>query len=99
MGRFPRRYRHYRLGINPRGDIVGSYCDGLPCGASLNTNHGFLLNEGDFASFDFPGARFTRAFSINPRGDIAGTYQDFNGRKHGFLIRRDKDEVGDGNND
>ena len=76
----------FAFGINPRGDIVGSYCEALPCGISIIRNHGFLLRKGEFASFDLPGAQTTRAFAINPRGDIAGTYRDTRGKNHAFLI-------------
>jgi hypothetical protein len=77
----------FLLGINPRGDIVGSYCTALPCSISLIRNHGFLLSKGQFVTFDFPGAQYTRAFAINPRGDIAGAYRETNGRTHAFLIK------------
>ena len=51
------------LGINPNGDIVGSYFAGF-------TNHGFLLHRGAFTTIDVPGALSTQAFGINPQGDM-----------------------------
>ena len=86
--------------INPRGDIVGTYCAAGPC--SVTQLHGFLLSkakskdesdkdkstdDSKFTSFDFPGAIGTLGTGINPRGDIVGIYFDKNGRRHGFLLR------------
>lgn len=83
-------------GINPRGDIVGGYCDAAPCRVDNGSVHGFLLSEGEFTSIDFPGATWTAAFGINARGDIAGAYTDISGQVHGFLLnRRERDEDDD----
>lgn len=59
-------------GINPGGDIVGSYTDGN------NKSHGFLLRDGQFSTIDvdFPWAAFTLgAYGISPGGDIVGRYR------------------------
>src|SRR5687767_13538581 len=55
------------FGINPQGDIVGSYTD-------VTGTHGYLLRDGEFTSIDYPGAAITEAWGINPRGDIVGNY-------------------------
>ncbi len=62
-------------GINPAGDIVGSYTD------ALGHSHGFLLSKGQFTTIDVPGELAgvggtlpTGAAGINPAGDIVGTY-------------------------
>jgi hypothetical protein len=62
-------------GINPAGDIVGSYVD------AGHNQHGFLLSMGQFTSIDVPGALMgvdgtlpTGAGAINPSGEIIGTY-------------------------
>ena len=57
-------------GINARGDIVGSYND------AANVQHGFLLQDGNFTTIDFPlvGVRATIANGINPQGEIVGQY-------------------------
>ena len=55
-------------GINPRGDIVGSYVD------ANRRAHGYLLRDGVFTTIDFPGAAGTEARGIGPSGDIVGTY-------------------------
>jgi uncharacterized membrane protein len=87
--------------INPRGDIVGSYCESEPCSLP-EPMHGFLLsrdekrNGGEFTSIDLPGAIWTAAAGINARGDIVGTYIDQGGKTHGFLLSRgERDETAD----
>jgi uncharacterized membrane protein len=66
------------LGINARGQIVGSYAD-----VSF-TGHGYLLDKGTFTTIDVPGTQFTRALGINARGQIVGEYQDVT--VHGYLL-------------
>ena len=55
-------------GINPGGEIVGTYKD------AVNAQHGFLLSGGRFTAIDVPGAVATIAAGINPAGDIVGRY-------------------------
>ena len=57
-------------GINPGGDIVGSYTD------SAARQHGFLLQGGAYTTIDFPlaGVRGTIANGINAQGEIVGQY-------------------------
>lgn len=62
-------------GINPAGDIVGSYIDGV------GKQHGFLLSGGQFTTIDVPGEIAgvagtlpTSANGINPGGEIVGNY-------------------------
>jgi len=55
------------FGINPQGDIVGSYTAG-------GMTHGFLLQDREFTTIDYPGASSTEAWGINARGDIIGRY-------------------------
>ena len=55
-------------GINPGGDIVGTYTD------AVGGQHGFLLSGGQFTTFDVPNALSTSASGINPGGDIVGSY-------------------------
>jgi hypothetical protein len=63
-------------GINPAGDIVGSYTD------AVGMKHGFLLSRGQFTTIDVPGALAgvggflpTVATGISPSGDIVGDYR------------------------
>jgi probable HAF family extracellular repeat protein len=55
-------------GINPAGDIVGVFTDGV------GQQHGFLLSGGQFTTVDVPGAVGTSANGISPSGDIVGNY-------------------------
>lgn len=62
-------------GINPAGDIVGTYTD------AVGKQHGFLLRGADFQTIDVPGALAgvagtlpTVARGINPSGEIVGNY-------------------------
>jgi hypothetical protein len=69
------------FGINPQGDIVGSYTAG---GKTV----GFLLSDGAWTTIDYPGGTSSEAWGINARGDIIGRYT-LAGRAGtlGFLFR------------
>jgi hypothetical protein len=73
------------VSINPAGQIVGNYFD-----ASFVT-HGFLrAKDGNFTSFDAPGAGVaTFPAVITPQGLIVGTYLDANFASHIFLRAKD----------
>jgi uncharacterized membrane protein len=78
-------------GINPRGDIVGTYCETAPCTQANLATHGFLLSQGQFTKIDVPGFFAPAAFSVNARGDIVGgDCQDANCAlpARGFLLTR-----------
>src|SRR5688572_13406381 len=71
------------FGINPQGDVVGSYTEAGGRG---------MAQSFDFETIDVPCsscpngiARRTALGGINPRGDIVGVYTDAVGRQHGFL--------------
>ncbi|HET7151876.1 MAG TPA: hypothetical protein VFI60_10730 [Candidatus Acidoferrum sp.] len=62
-------------GINPAGEIVGTYTD------AVGKQHGFLLSGGQFTTIDVPGALVgvegtlsTVARGIGPSGDIVGQF-------------------------
>ena len=55
-------------GINPAGDIVGVFTDGV------GKQHGFLLSRGQFTTIDVPGAVSTSANGISPSGEVVGNY-------------------------
>lgn len=70
-------------GINPGGEIVGTYRD------MAGKQHGFLLSGGNFSSIDYPGAIATDARGINPGGDIVGSFTNAPGGPpniHGYLL-------------
>ena len=73
-------------GMNPRGDVVVTYCDSVGCPSS-SIVHGLLMKKREFTVLDFPGAVSTSPFSISPNGNIVGFYDDASGRRHGFLLR------------
>lgn len=74
------------FGINPQGDIVGSYTAG-------GRTRGFVLHNGTFTTIEvsLPGVTVTstEAWGINARGDIVGRYT-IAGRAGvlGFLLRK-----------
>ena len=64
------------FGINPAGDIVGTYID-------KTGQHGFLYRNGQFTTIDVPASLVggspgsslpTMARGINPQGDIVGSF-------------------------
>ena len=46
---------------------------------------GFLWQNGEFTTLNFPGAVSTGITSINDQGDLAGYYVDSNGNFNGFV--------------
>jgi uncharacterized membrane protein len=79
-------------GINSRGDIVSYYCATEPCSLDNDSEHGFLLSDGEFTTIDFPGGHAAAGFGINARGDIVGPYNDASGNGHGFLLNPEESE-------
>jgi len=69
------------LGINDKGQIVGTYVD------SNGVEHGFLYSNGIYTTLNDPlaGSKGTVAFGINDKGQIVGYYFDSNGVEHSFL--------------
>lgn len=70
------------MGINARGEIVGSYDD------ENGVTRGYLLRDGVFTTIDYPGAAMTEARGIGPNGEIVGTYRmpgEPRVNFHGFL--------------
>jgi hypothetical protein len=80
---FPGAVTTNAYGINPAGDIVGSYVD------VSHQEHGFVLRVGTFTPFDYPGSSWTQAWGITPQGDIVGQYGVSDVNYHGFLLRGD----------
>lgn len=70
-------------GINATGDMVGTY------GRYDNgfEGHGFLLKNGTFSYFDYPGGERTTTGGINDLGMIVGSVEFVaGGSNHGFLF-------------
>jgi uncharacterized membrane protein len=89
----PRGARGTRAwGVNPQGDVVGSYDD------IHKVRHGFLWHGGRFTTLDAPeaghgrpgplGPQGTTLYDINASGDITGRYIDSDHVAHAFLLRR-----------
>ena len=71
--------------INARGQIVGSY----RAVTGQGNRNGFLLTEGSFFSFAYPGATTTNPLGIAPNGQhIVGAYRGSDNKPHGFLMSR-----------
>jgi probable HAF family extracellular repeat protein len=70
------------LGINDRGQIVGTFRD------AEGVLRGFLLDQGVFTpiNVDVPGATRTEPTGINNRGQIVGNFTDAKGVRRGFLL-------------
>ena len=50
--------------------------------------HGFLLENGEFTTHDYPGAATTTVFGVNPRGDFVGDFNtDGKNLFHGYVCR------------
>ena len=68
--------------ISDTGVIVGRTIGTLP-----NTNvHGFVLMNGQFHDFDFPGANRTEIADINATGTIVGTFATSTGKGGSFIF-------------
>ena len=66
------------IGVNNRGEIIGSYND------SNFLTHAFLDDNGAFTTIDLPGATATTPAAINNSGEIVGNYVNSTGT-HGFV--------------
>jgi len=79
--RYPGATETQAIGINPAGDVVGSYKDAIG-------QHGFVLRRGTFSSIDIDGAAWTQAYAISPKGDIVGQYGlKGDANTYGFFLR------------
>src|SRR6185503_3180968 len=64
--------KHNQLvNISDTGVIVGTYAVGT---APNEHTHGFVLANGQFRDFSFPGATNTLINDINAQGEIVGTF-------------------------
>lgn len=78
---FPQAVATFGRGINPDGEITGSYV------SADHKTHGFTSQNGVYTSIDFPNAIATTADGgPNPQGDIVGNYTDSQGKVHGYLL-------------
>lgn len=68
------------LGINNRGEIVGTFFD-------PDTLRGLIQRKASFLPSDVPGQTNTVLEGINDRSDIVGAFNDINQTTHGFISR------------
>ncbi len=66
--------------LNDVGGIVGTYAD------SNIHSHGFLLFQGKFTSFMFPGSTDTIAHDVNTTGTIVGDYSVNGSIQHPYMV-------------
>jgi len=67
--------------INDIGAIVGSIAD-----ANDQLSRAYLLFDGKFTPFKFPGSVLTTAHDISNHAQIVGEYTDRSGHLHGFVV-------------
>jgi uncharacterized membrane protein len=72
--------------INSSGQMIGIYQSKLLNGGTSGPGreHGFVLVDGSYSSFDFPGSALTDGNAINDAGLIVGDYIDSSGKQHGY---------------
>jgi uncharacterized membrane protein len=71
-------------GATPDGRmVVGLWNDMM-----TNRRHGFTVRNGEFQSYDVPGAALTAIWDVNPGQQFVGTYVA-GGIRHGFLQNPD----------
>ena len=72
--------------INANGQMVGIYQSKLLNGGTSapGREHGFVVINGSYSGFDFPGSGLTDGNAINDSGLIVGFYKDSSGAEHGY---------------
>jgi uncharacterized membrane protein len=76
-------------GVNPAGDIVGTYFSPT----SGRAEQSYLLRDGTLTWFQAPGSIVTQAYDISPNGTIVGWYRtSLTGplQFHGFVMEGDE---------
>jgi hypothetical protein len=66
--------------------IVGLYSD---LTTMPSHDHGYVIQNGNFQSFDVPDSTLTWAWDVTPSGSIVGEFRDTAGVFHGFLRTAD----------
>jgi probable HAF family extracellular repeat protein len=62
--------------------IAGLYTD-----MEATKGRAYMIVDGEFTPFDYPGAAFTAAWDVSPSGAVVGVYQESSGAAHGFLLQ------------
>jgi hypothetical protein len=77
-------------GISPTGEMSGFTCVSASC--LDGTFHSFVVSRngdftnGDFTSFDPPGATSSNTAAVSPSGEVFGDYTDTGGVGHGYVL-------------
>ena len=74
--------------ITDGGDIVGDWSTNATLIGSqhIESVHGYILRDGEFTSFDVPGALNTGSREMNASGQVVGIYSDQKFVEHGFVL-------------
>lgn len=68
-------------GATPDGHtIIGLWTD-----MTTGHSHGYIVQDGNFQSYDVPGSLGTNIWDINPAGAFVGVYTDSSKKVHGFV--------------
>jgi probable HAF family extracellular repeat protein len=70
------------FGVNDSDEVVGAYTTGSGNSA---VSHGFVWQNGKFATINIPGGSSTTVNGINDENDLVGFYTDAKGNTDGFL--------------
>jgi hypothetical protein len=81
---FPGAVGSLTAGVTKSGHILGAYGPNIDAGS--NSNYGFLLKSGKFATISYPGAAWTQPNGINDAGVIVGGYGASLTDEHGFRL-------------
>lgn len=69
----------YPRGVNDAEAVVGNYY-------ATNGNHGFIFQNGNYTTLDYPLASSTIAYGISSSGEVVGSYSD-GSVVHGFRFK------------
>ena len=77
--------QNYPAGINNSGVIAGNYLDSFDQ-SRFGFSHGYVLQDSQYTTFDFPGAFYTSVNAINDHGQVVGFYILPDGTEAGFIF-------------
>lgn len=82
---FPNANGTVLTSLNSAGELTGEWCVVASCASG--TTHSFTRSkEGQFTSFDPPGAVSSSANTVNPSGTVVGAFVDSAGSTHGYQL-------------
>jgi len=81
--------QNYPAAINNAGVIAGNYLDGFDQ-SPFGISHGYILRDGNYATFDFPGSVYTYVNALNDLGQAVGFYDLADGSEEGFIFESGK---------